>query len=134
MGGLQLVLQIATAPHVSDAIRLDKFYKPEVLDEFKSSVLKGAGEFDFSKHTRAVQMILDAIRQELGKATVVMGRVIGGLNPKVVTGLIELLSTTPSRQAEDGLKSVGGDFKIAVVQTAVQQTLEAMARERKTFL
>ena len=33
------------------------------------------------------------------KATVVMGRVIGGLNPKVVTGLIELLSTTPSRQA-----------------------------------
>jgi hypothetical protein len=128
------VLQLATAAHASDAIRLDKFYKPEVLDEFKSSVLKGAGEFDFSKQPRAVQVILDAIRQELGKATIVMGRVIGGLNPKLVAGLIGLLAATPSRQAEDGIKGIGADFKIAAVQTAVQDTLTAMAKERKAFL
>ncbi len=71
-----------------------------MLDEFKSSVLKGAAEFDFSK-LRAGQVGPGRHRQELGKAYRHGGRVIGE-STKVVTGLIELLSATPSRQAEDG--------------------------------
>jgi len=132
-GGTELILSVLDAKHVSEVIRLDKFYPPQQLDEFVDNLIGGAASFDFSPHPRSIRILLDAIKAELDKATVIMGKIVMGLDQRRVTRLITLLSSTQSAFVQKSLQDFANNYKISAVQTVIQQTLAEIQKGRKAF-
>jgi hypothetical protein len=132
--GIELILQLLKSPHVADVIHLDKFYEPAVLEEFKSVVAQGAASFDFSPYPRAIQMILGAVREELSNLRMKMGKLLVGVNQKLVVALLQMLSNSSSPAVENALRELAADSRMALVQHAVQQTLANMHQSKKAFL
>lgn len=132
--GIEMILRILRAPHVAEVIMLDKFYEPPVLEEFKSNIAQGAASFDFSPFPRAVQMILGAVREELANVRMTLGKILVGVNQKLVTSMLLMLSSSPSPVVESALRELAHESRISLVQTTVQQVLTNMRNAKKGFM
>ena len=133
-GGTEMILKLLEAKHVSEVIPINKFYPPQQLDEFLDNLIAGAASFDFSPHPRSIRILLDAIKAELDKATVLMGKIVMGLDQKRATRLITLLSSTQSAFVQKSLQNFADSYKISAVQAVIQQTLAEIQKGRKSFL
>jgi hypothetical protein len=132
--GTEMILRLLRASHVSEVVALDKFYEPPVLEEFKGNVAEGAASFDFSPFPRAVQLILGAVREELANVRMTLGKILVGVNQKLVTSMLLMLSASPSPVVEAALRGLVSECRISLVQSTVQQTLANMRGAKKSFM
>ena len=132
--GIETILRILRAPHVAEVIMLDKFYEPPVLEEFKNNVAQGAASFDFSPFPRAVQMILGAVREELANVRMTLGKLLVGVNQKLVTSLLLMLSSSPSPVVEAALRELSHESRVSLVHSTIQQVLTNMHNAKKSFM
>lgn len=134
VGGTELVIKVLRAQHVSDVIHLEKFYPPQILEEFKNYLITGVASFDLSPYPQAVGKILQAVREELSKIQMKIGKLTMGLNQKLVIQLISMLASSTSPSVISALKDLAETAKVGVVQNTVQDVLKKMQKEKQNFI
>ncbi len=131
---LSLYLEILNAGHLSEVIRLDRFYPPQELEAFRQSILDAACSYDFSNNLEAVGAILDMVREEMSKVKLTLGKRGVGLDQRLVDALLNLLSASHSPQVARILQDLAAETRIASVQQSIQRVTQALWQARKSFM
>lgn len=131
--GLEWYTRVLRCDELSESMTLDRFYTPQEQDQFRETVAKGLGAFDFSDQPKALDTLFHAIREESSRGKK-PGKFSAGVNQKAVAWLVQSLASSGSRHVVQTLREISAQSGVQAVKAAVASLLEGMQKQRNTSI